>query len=445
MSMLSNAIITVRNMNLAQTEIDPDEFILLLKQRISLKYPQTLKVFRLVDIDLTENNTCKGFYLVKRPHKKHGFLFYVRYIHNGKTLPSMWNTHTNSRKLAELFAKNNRERLVEEYLAKTDCCLFTILETYYKTGSKFLIGDQTINGGLCEKLRRHYLNFIVKRFIPFLKSQKVYTFAAVTPAVIARLQSALLKDGVKPQTINNYMSSIKRIYKNLIRTGEIKENVFKNVSALTAFRDNIKIRGCHDLEKLNGVFNDEWAEDKRLYLLCLLIYSTGLRNSEIEKLKVSDILKIDDCCFLNVRESKTCNGVRIAPLHNFPHKKLTDYIGEKGLTDDNFIFKKKNTQKICSDLYKNANLLLAKKLNLDEAYLNNNHITFYSGRHFWKTLMNSEELGVEIEELFMGHSVSGDVAKRYNHRDKIGKEKLLEKTRKVFAILNDKLFGKPAA
>jgi len=56
-------------------------------------------------------------------------------------------------------------------------------------------------------------------------------------------------------------------------------------------------------------------------------------------------------------------------------------------------------------------------------------------------LMNSEELG-DIEEYFMGHKVSGDVAKRYNHRDKQGREKLLEKAKKVFDILDKWVFLK---
>jgi integrase len=67
------------------------------------------------------------------------------------------------------------------------------------------------------------------------------------------------------------------------------------------------------------------------------------------------------------------------------------------------------------------------------------NIKFYSGRHFWKTLMDSEGLG-DIEEYFMGHKVSGNVAKTYNHKDKQGKKKLIEKTRKVFGILDKKIF-----
>ena len=54
--------------------------------------------------------------------------------------------------------------------------------------------------------------------------------------------------------------------------------------------------------------------------------------------------------------------------------------------------------------------------------------------------MNSENLGDDIEEFLMGHKVSADVAKRYNHRDKQGREKLIEKTQRVFEILDKCVF-----
>jgi hypothetical protein len=40
----------------------------------------------------------------------------------------------------------------------------------------------------------------------------------------------------------------------------------------------------------------------------------------------------------------------------------------------------------------------------------------------------------------MGHKVSNNVAKRYNHRDKQGQEKILEKAREVLKILDKRLF-----
>jgi hypothetical protein len=54
--------------------------------------------------------------------------------------------------------------------------------------------------------------------------------------------------------------------------------------------------------------------------------------------------------------------------------------------------------------------------------------------------MNSEGLGDDIEEYFMGHKVSGNVSKNYNHKDKRGREKLIEKAKEAFAVLDKKLF-----
>jgi hypothetical protein len=94
-----------------------------------------------------------------------------------------------------------------------------------------------------------------------------------------------------------------------------------------------------------------------------------------------------------------------------------------------------------SPIYKKANVDMGKMMEITEDELQKQHITYYSGRHFWKTLMSSEGLGDDIEEFFMGHKVSGDVSKNYNHKDKRGREKLLEKAKDVFSILDKKLFS----
>jgi hypothetical protein len=53
--------------------------------------------------------------------------------------------------------------------------------------------------------------------------------------------------------------------------------------------------------------------------------------------------------------------------------------------------------------------------------------------------MNACKLG-DIEEYFMGHKVSSDVSKRYNHLDRQGKERIAAKAREVFKILDKQLF-----
>jgi integrase len=180
-----------------------------------------------------------------------------------------------------------------------------------------------------------------------------------------------------------------------------------------------------------------------------------MRNVEIERIRVQDIIKIDDCYFINVQESKTKNGVRLIPIHPFVHKKLVSFIIETGKQSDDFLFTfathrglptpigkpNRATWRNQSPIYKKANADMGKIMEITEDELKKQHITYYSGRHFWKTLMSSEGLGDDIEEFFMGHKVSGEVSKNYNHKDKRGREKLLEKANEVFTILDKKLFG----
>jgi hypothetical protein len=72
--------------------------------------------------------------------------------------------------------------------------------------------------------------------------------------------------------------------------GVIAENVFDKVDTLKVTGQSHTVRGCHELNTVTGVFNKRW-EDKVSYLLCLIIYTTGMRNSEIERVKVKDVIK----------------------------------------------------------------------------------------------------------------------------------------------------------
>jgi integrase len=193
-----------------------------------------------------------------------------------------------------------------------------------------------------------------------------------------------------------------------------------------------------DIEKMKGVFNRKWKNELS-YLLSLIIYTTNMRNSEIERIQVNDFFMIDNYHFLDIPESKSENGERIVPLHDFVYRKIMAYVRKNKLTENNYVFKLPGCKKLGSSRYKLANIELSEYAGYTIETLKKENITFRSGRHFWKTLMDSEKLG-DIEEYFMGHKVSGDVAKRYNHKDKQGKKKLLEKARKVFQILDKHIF-----
>jgi integrase len=381
----------------------------------------------------------RGYNLVKVPNKKHGYLYYVRYSENGKLIPSRWNTHTTIREDAEQFATANRRRLIDSYKARDKVStLYSVLETYYQEDSPYLAIDRKRNRTLGKKTRSVYRNFIKKVFIPYLKAKQIHTFSEITPPVVAGLQNILLQKGKKPQTVNRYIGGVNSIFTHLLMTGVIHENIFARIKPIRSRRKDSRVRGCYDIDAVNGVFKSPW-EDRLSYLLCLVIYSTGLRNSEIERLRVKDITRIGKYRFLNIRESKSENGIRLVPLHPFVHKELAGRIGETGKTAEDYLFTL-NGGHNQSTLYKKANRDMGARIGRTAGELDERGISFYSGRHFWKTLMNAGGLGEDIEEYFMGHKTSGDVSRRYNHKDKQGWGRLEEKVRLAFSILDKKLF-----
>ncbi|MDR2864333.1 MAG: tyrosine-type recombinase/integrase [Spirochaetaceae bacterium] len=409
-----------------------------IKQIFQSQYPITIRALKIIDHEFTAPKRRKGFNLVKRENKKSGFLYYVRYSDGGKTLPSMWNTHTNILAEAEKFARENKKRIVAEYLERREKInIFVFFENYFQAGSECLEREEQRNREFSEKHRKFYHNTIKNSFIPFLRERKINDLNKITAALISDFQDYLLNKNIKRQTVNNSMGAVKKIFSYLVNKGKIKDNPFNNVKSLSVRKEDQRIRGCHEIESLNGVFNKEW-ENSLSYHLCLMIYSTGLRNNEIEKIRVQDIIKIEDCTFISVKTSKTINGIRLVPLNNKVHTKLCEYIKKEQIQD--YLFTKRGGS-IQGPVYNRANSDLALKLNKSEEEINKENITFYSGRHYWKTLLNAGGLGEDIEEIFMGHKISSDVAKRYNHKDKQGKGNMLAKARQVCTILDKTLLA----
>jgi integrase len=405
-----------------------------MRKYIESNFPHTVKALRLVDLDNTTARRGKGYGLVKRESKRHGFLYYVRYCHNGKMLPSKWNTHTNNLEEAEAFAKKNRDRLVGGYLKARKTPIYALLEKYFAEDSPYLVSEKKRNRVIVESSRVDYHRKIIGKFIPFLKENNIRTFDQVTVQRLIDFQDWLL-DGdtkLKPQSVNCVFKPIKKIFIYLHRKGVIKDNPCRNLERLAVHQSDMEARGCYDVEKIKGIFNKEW-DDNRNYLLCLLIYTTGMRDCEIRQIRKCDIVSIGGCHFVDVKRSKTENGVRLVPLHEFVYDKLMAYA--QGEDDDALLFR------LGYNKFGEANAELARHLGVSKEYLEAENITFYSGRHFWKTLMNSKNLGADVEELFMGHKVSNDVAKLYNHRDKQGKDRMVAKAKKIFTILDKKVFA----
>jgi hypothetical protein len=83
-----------------------------LKAQYKTRFPHVLSALKTVDGQFSPPVKGKGYNLTKVESKKYGFLYYVRYIENGKLVPSRWNTRTNNLEAAECFARDNREKIL---------------------------------------------------------------------------------------------------------------------------------------------------------------------------------------------------------------------------------------------------------------------------------------------------------------------------------------------
>ena len=376
-------------------------------------------------------------YSIVARYGKKGKVYYVRYFLNDKMVASQWSTGTADYKEAELFAKENREKILNKYLnRKEGKILYVVLRSYYESGSPYLAIDAARGRKINSTSRQILHGFIVNSFIPFLSENKIKHFGEITPVVMSRFQNhLLLEKKLLPQSINRQIGGIKAIFSHLYMTGVIERNIMKDIASLRAM--NNKIRGCYSVEDLAGIFKNQW-ENKRAYLLYSLIYAAGLRNSEIQSLKVKDLIHKEDIHFLSITKSKTASGIRIIPLHPRIRETLGEWIEENCLSFEDPIFMKNGRQRIFKTAQR-AHIFMGSLLGKTPEDLEKDNITFYSGRHFYKTMLNLHNLG-DIEELFMGHKVNKKVSERYNHKDKRGEKELLKEARKAIEIIDKSLF-----
>ena len=106
--------------------------------------------------------------IVLRSGKK-GKVYYVRYFRDNKMIPSQWSTRTADYREAEVFAKTNRERILNKYSnRKEGRVLYNVLRNYYSKDSPYLVIDAARGRKISESSRLILHGFIVNTFVPFL-------------------------------------------------------------------------------------------------------------------------------------------------------------------------------------------------------------------------------------------------------------------------------------
>jgi len=477
--------------------------------QLLLKYGASVEdivnmVYTQEELDPSTGKYKKYFDLitVKRNPEKYpnGYTYKVRYKLDlsGKKIPqgkATYTTKTSSVIEAVTLGFDNRMDILKNYELSKDKpkdgnIFYKMLYDYYADDSKYLEDDSVNNKrDIVHKSKITAQTFIKEDLIPYLKEKNIKHISEITTSVYSGFKIYLQAKGIKDKTINNRLNYLLRIFNYHIRNGIIEKAPYTKGTSL------IKISGKQEkedaeilpIEKLKGIlpnielidpvilirfmnFNPKdfpilTKKEQQIifngyilpFTLCVLGLNTGIRNSEISRIKREDFIGVPEkeTFLLRVWNKKTEyfnktneSKYRKIPLHPYTIETVKIYIRKREelygiLKDTDFLFGKpvidKDTKEIdgfihsrifdktvyfilslikykenFSSFFSTDRELIEKIENykalqeeLNEIKNTGKGFSFYSFRKTFRTMLG---LNNDLAEYFMGHKL-GDSAK----------------------------------
>jgi integrase len=349
--------------------------------------------------------------------------FYVRYIdaETGKYIPIKRSLDTADRVEAEKRAVKNREGFIADYYRKKSGIkdIYELFSNYYKPEKSTYLQDQMKRGdrALSPVIIQKYDGYMNNHWIPFLKENKITRIEDITlDGTIKSFQDYLLNKGISKKTINSNI--INGVLKPVFDTVMKEKNIFdtnQNYSLKGAKQKQTGMPGQKEtfflfnnldlwkMYKNNKVINEKTYKKFRLW--CLLSATTGLRESEIFYLRISDFDYIKDVPYLFVKDDdgrklKTENSKRKIPIPSITLKALREYNDENKTKD--YLFCNNSSIHIDVSGFMYAFQQLAAHLGYSQQDKVERRLRFHSLRVMYKSLANDSGLREDIVEYFMG-------------------------------------------
>ena len=259
----------------------------------------------------------------------------------------------------------------------------------------------------------------IEQFFSFLKETYAIESAKLINQVIIRSWLISLKEeSISTRTINRKISCLKTFFRFLIKEGEIIDNpMLKILSPKTSKKLPIFI----EEEKMEMLFDEvdfgEGFEATRDRLILDILYSTGIRLSELINLKLEDI----DFQKYQIKVLGKRNKERIIPFSKGINNLILNYITLKNnyfsnrITDDYLFLSNKGKKAYPKLIYRVVNNYLSKITTLKKL---SPHVL----RHTFATHMlnNGAELNA-IKELLGHANLSATQIYTHNSIDKLKK------------------------
>ena len=375
-------------------------------------------------------------------------IHYVRLRNrNGEKLSIHISTHKTTYNEAEQWVISNYDALIREYdnslINRNDKgakILLRALSEYFKEGSKWLLLDKKFGIERLAKSNREYDSLIDRHLVTYFNENHLYKYSDITAKVLYEFQIDCISKQISNKNISDMLFALKLLFNRLMAQGTIESSPFIGIKQVK--REKSKDKGMFDINKVKGIFKTVWNDNETEYMFHLIACTTGLRNSEIRLLKITDFLNISDIHFVDVNNArddnsgvKTENALRKIPVHNFVYERIQDYIKKNNRTE--YVFLDKDKLFSASDV-SNMIEIAANKISVDINYCKAKNITFHSWRHMFSTVLyESGLISSDWIEYFMGHKQKG-VKAIYTHLNTV---EGTDTCQKMLQVLDEKIIN----
>jgi integrase len=463
-----------------------------------------------------------------------GFSYKVRYKIDltGKKIPQGRATYTTKTSLKNEAVKlgfENRLDVLKNYAVNKTApekgkAFYKMLTDYYSEGSKYLQDDTVSNKReVVYDSRVKAKSFIENDLIPYLQEHKINHVQEITVPIYSGLKTYLQKKGIKDKTINNRLNFFTRILEYHLRNGLLEKLPYTKGTALLRLSGKQEKEDAEILpiEKLKGIYphknlidpiklisfmnlkhppNNKGnalsvTERKAIFndyilpfTLGVLGLNTGMRNSELGRVKREDFIGVQEkeTFLLRIWNKKTDyfnktneSKYRKIPLHVYTIEAVKIYIQWKedlygAVNDSDFLFGKEKTDQdtkeidgfLHSKIFNKVILLFLKlikhKNNISDLFSNEKEliktmgdiksleeelkemkeagkgISFYSFRKTFRTMLG---LNNDLAEYYMGHKLGSNAKTTYIQVNSLDNKLFVEEyAQPVIAMLDKFVF-----
>lgn len=217
------------------------------------------------------------------------------------------------------------------------------MEQFIKEFISILRYEKNLSDNTTESYQRD-----LYKFIEFLKEKSIKDFDQVDSKIISQFFDLQRKNGLTSSTSARYMTSIKRFFSYLEDNNYIRKNPTIILSKVKISRKLPEVLSFFEVDQILKMPNVEDVAGLRDKAILELLYSSGLRVSELINLKINDLFFNDEIVRVLGKGSKE----RIVPMGSSAIEWIKKYLIhsrpllENKMKSQNYLFLNKRGTKL---------------------------------------------------------------------------------------------------